>query len=118
MQSHSAGKTNRFSLPWTLKPPELTRLISEINQNLKSIPSNAIASDAKINYNAILQGNEDYAVIEYKVQLVPTITGHLISNEFEKSTVDANWRGISIENPVVVQTDYGLFDINNSQVST
>ena len=31
----------------------------------------------------------------------------------KKSTVDANWRGISIENPVVVKTDYGLFDVNN-----
>ena len=107
------GQNQQISFTVDSQTSGVDRLISEINQNLKSIPSNAIASDAKINYDAILQGNKDYAVIEYKVRLIPTITGHLISNEFEKSTVDANWRGISIENPVIVKTDYGLFDVNN-----
>lgn len=107
------GQNQQISFIVNSQTSGADKLISEINQNLKSIPSHAIASDAKINYNAILQGNEDYAVIEYKVRLIPTITGHLITNEFEKSTVDANWRGISIENPVIVKTDYGLFDVNN-----
>ena len=107
------GQNQQISFAVDSQTSGADNLVSEINQNLESIPSNAIASDAKINYNAILQGHEDYAVIEYKVQLVPTITGHLITDEFEKSTVDANWRGISIDNPVVIQTDYGSFDVNN-----
>ena len=107
------GQNQQISFTVDSQTSDVENLVSEINKNLKSTPSNAAASDAKINYNAILQGNKDYAVIEYKVQLLPTITGHLITDEFEKSTVDANWRGISIENPVVVQTDYGLFDVNN-----
>ena len=107
------GQNQQISFTVDSQTSGVNKFLSEINQDLESIPSNAIASDAKITYNAILQGNEDYAVIEYKVQLIPTITGHLITNEFEKSTVDANWRGISIENPVVVKTDYGLFDVNN-----
>ena len=107
------GQNQQISFTVDSETSGINDLISEINQNLKSIPSNAIASDAKIHYNAILQGNKDYAVIEYKVQLIPTITGHLITDEFEKSTVDANWRGILIDNPVIVQTDYGLFDVNN-----
>ena len=84
MQNRYVDKINRFSFTVDSQTSGVNKFLSEINQNLESIPSNAIASDAKITYNAILQGNEDYAVIEYKVQLIPTITGHLITNEFEK----------------------------------
>ena len=93
--------------------PGMDELVEQINQNLKKISSNAVATDAKINYNAILQGNERSAVIEYKVQLTPTITNHILEKSFEKSTVDSNWRGISLEDPVVIQTAYGSFDVNN-----
>ncbi len=93
--------------------PGIDDLIEQLNQNLRYLPSNAIVTDAQIHYHAILQGNANSAVIEYKVQLLPTITNHVIFNEFEKSTVDTNWRGISLDGPIMVETDYGLFDINN-----
>jgi hypothetical protein len=93
--------------------PGMNELVRNLNENLKSIPSNSIVTDAQINYQAILQGNENNAVIEYKIQLTPTITNHVLEKEFEKSIVDANWRGISLDEPVMIQTKYGSFDINN-----
>lgn len=93
--------------------PGVDDLIEKLNQNLKNLPSNAIVTDAQINYHAILQVNANSAVIEYKIQLLPTITNHVIVSEFEKSTIDANWRGISLDDPIMIETDYGLFDINN-----
>ena len=94
--------------------PGINELVIQLNQHLKSIPSNATVSDAEIDYQAVLQGNQDYAVIEYKIQLTPTITNHVVAKEIEKSTVDANWRGISIDKPIIVQIDsYGSFDVNN-----
>lgn len=93
--------------------PGINDLIEQLNQNLRYLSSNAIVTDAQIHYHAILQGNANSAVIEYKVQLLPTITNHVIFNEFEKSIVDTNWRGISLDGPMMVETDYGLFDINN-----
>lgn len=93
--------------------PEMKKLVEQINSNLKSIPSNAVATDAKIKYQASLQGNQNSAVIEYKIQLVPTITNHVFKQESEKSTVDASWRGISIPEPIIIQTEHGTFDINN-----
>ena len=57
------GQNQQISFTVDSQTSGADNLVSEINQNLKSIPSNAIASDAKINYNAILQGNKDYAVI-------------------------------------------------------
>jgi len=88
-------------------------LLQQLNQNIKKVPSNAIVTGAKINYQAVLQGNEKSAVIEYKIQMIPTITNHIVSRTSEKSSVDANWRGMSTDTPVLIQTDYGLFDINN-----
>jgi len=88
-------------------------LLQQLNQNIKKVPSNAIVTGAKINYQAVLQGNEKSAVIEYKIQMIPTITNHIISRTSDKSSVDANWRGMSTDMPVLIQTEYGLFDINN-----
>ena len=93
--------------------PGIDDLVEQLNQNLKNLPSNAMVTDTEIHYHAILKGNANSAVIEYKIQLFPTITNHVIVSDFEKSTIDANWRGISLDGPIMIETDYGLFDINN-----
>jgi len=107
------GKTKVISFQANSDTPGMNDLVKSLNQSLKKILSNAVVTDAKINYQAILQGNEKSAVIEYKVQLIPTITNHVLTTGFEKNTVDANWRGISIDEPIIFQTPYGSFDVNN-----
>jgi len=107
------GKRQMVSFVADSNTPGIDELVMQLNKNLKLVPSIAVVTDVQINYQAILQGNENYAVIEYNVQLIPTITKHVIAKAFEKSTVDANWRGISLDEPVVFQTVYGSFDINN-----
>lgn len=91
----------------------MKEFISKLNQNLKSIPSNAIVSDAKLHYQAILQGNEKNTVIEYKVTLMPTIENYILFNEADKSTIDVNWRGIFVSDAVWFETKYGKIDVNN-----
>jgi len=107
------GKRQMVSFVADSNTPGIDEFVMQLNKNLKSIPSNAVVTDVQINYQAILQGNKNYAVVEYNVQLIPTITKHVLAKAFEKSTVDANWRGISIDEPVAVQTLYGSFDVNN-----
>ena len=107
------GKKEMVSFVADSNTPGIDELVMQLNKNLKSVPSYAVVTDVQINYQAILQGNENYAVIEYNVQLIPTITNHVLAKAFEKSTVDANWRGISLDEPIVFQTVYGSFDINN-----
>ena len=107
------GEKQTISFEAGLDTPGIDEIITNLNQNLRTISSDAIVTDVKIKYQAILQGNENSAVIEYKVQLIPTITNHVIAKSFEKSTIDANWRGISIDGPLIIQTQYGLFDVNN-----
>ena len=107
------GEKQTISFEAGSNTPGIDEIITNLNQNLRTISSNAIVTDVKIKYQAILQGNENSAVIEYKIQLIPTITNHVIVKSFEKSTIDANWRGISIDGPLILQTQYGLFDVNN-----
>ena len=107
------GKKQTVSFVADTNTPGMDEFVRYLNENLKSIPSNAVVTDAQINYQAILQGNENNSVIEYKVLLIPTITNHVLEKESEKSIVDANWRGISLDEPVMLQTIYGSFDINN-----
>ncbi len=107
------GKKQTISFVANNDTPGIDELVIQLNQNLKSVSSSTVVTDVKINYRAILQGNENYAVIEYKIQLIPTITNHVLAKAFEKSTVDASWRGISLDEPVVIQTIHGSFDINN-----
>lgn len=107
------GKTQTVSFSADSKTLGMDNLINQINQNLRSIPSDAFVTDAKINYQAILSGNKNSAVIEYKIELVPTITNHVIQSQSEKSTIDANWRGIKLDQPILIDTEYGSFDINN-----
>jgi len=93
--------------------PGMNEFVKHINQNLQMISSNTVVSDAKINYQAILQGNQNYAVIEYKIQLIPTITDHVLTRSFDTSIIDASWRGMPINESVIIETIYGSFDINN-----
>jgi hypothetical protein len=107
------GQKQIISFTADSQTPGMSNLVSQINENLVSIPSHAVVTDAKLNYQATLSGNEKYAAIEYKIELIPTITNHIIQNESEKSTIDSNWRGIKVDNPIPLDTKYGLFDINN-----
>ena len=97
--------------------PGMKKFISDLNQNLKAIPSQARISDAKIDYQVILQGNEKNTVIEIKLVLTPTIENHILFNESERSSIDSNWRGISISTPVLMETPFGELDINNPKSS-
>ena len=89
-------------------------IVLQVNEHLKSVGSDVTVTDMRIQYHASLQGNERYANIEYKIQLIPIIAGHVIEDFAQKRTVDASWRGLSLTEPLIVHTEYGLFDINSS----
>lgn len=107
------GQEQVISFSADSQTPGMDYLVDQINENLESIPSHAVVTDAKIKYQATLSGNQKSAVIEYKMELIPTITNHIIQNDFEKSIIDSNWRGIKLDNPIMLDTKYGFFDINN-----
>jgi len=92
---------------------EMRNLLKMINENLESLPSTVYVTDGKVKYHAILSGNQNSAVIELKLELTPTITNPVIKEIGDSRTIDANWRGISLDLPIVFETQYGQIDINN-----
>ena len=107
------GKKQTISFSADSKTPGMDEFLDKINQHLKSIPSDAFVTDAKLNYQVILTGNKNSAVIEYKIELIPTITNYVIQTQLQKNMLDASWRGIKLVQPITLDTEYGLFDINN-----
>lgn len=109
------GKTQTISFSADSATLGMDELVDQINKNLETIPSNAFVTGAKLDYQATLRGNEKSAVIEYKIHLIPTITNHVVGHQSDKSTIDANWRGIDLGAHVMIDTKFGQFDVNDPQ---
>ena len=93
--------------------PGIKELVALLNQDVQKDASTTVITNARVSYDAILQGNEDHAVIEYKIEMIPTIANHVVAKSSDKSTVDASWRGMSVDGSVKIETAYGRFDVNN-----
>ena len=93
--------------------PGIKGLIAQLNQDVQTDASSTVITNARMSYDATLQGNEDHAVIEYKMKMIPTVSNHVITRLSDKSTMDASWRGMSVNGSIEIETAYGLFDVNN-----
>jgi hypothetical protein len=107
------GENQNFTFSANSETPGMKNLINQINENLESLPSTVFVTDAKVNYQAILSGNQNSAVIEFKIQLIPTFINPVIKEQGDTRTIDANWRGLTLSSPVFFETQNGTFDINN-----
>ena len=97
--------------------PGISELITKINDNLlRELSSTVRVTDLDLTYRAHLLGREDYAAIDYKITLVPTITNYVL-REGTNSTaaiVDSHWRGISVKTPIVINnSEDGEIDVNS-----
>lgn len=96
------------------KDTDLSDLISQINKSLKESESIATVKDVKLTYQAIISKQKDSATIEYNIEITPTITDH-IGIDVDRSSVfvDSKWRGFSIDEPIIIETLYGNYDVNS-----
>lgn len=107
------GKNQDISLQIDSTSPQMKKLVNLINEKFDSIPSTVYATSAQLKYHAILTGNQNSAVIELKLELIPTITNPVINESNDSRIIDANWRGLSLDSPIIFETQYGYLDINN-----
>ena len=107
------GTEQTISFDSDRSTPGISKLVAQLNQNLRAAASNTVVTDVKMDYQAILHGNEDHAVIEYKIEMTPTIANHVIAKSTDKSTIDASWRGLSVNESIEIETIHGTFDVNN-----
>lgn len=107
------GKKDIIS--FTADSAQLQTLIQQINSDLQKRSSSSVVTDVSVDYQATIIGGEKQAVIEYRINMTPTI------EDFEvraKGTdvariIDSSWRGFSVDVPIMVETQYGSFDINS-----
>ncbi|HUT05755.1 MAG TPA: hypothetical protein VMW74_03580 [Nitrosopumilaceae archaeon] len=107
------GENQNITFTANSNTSDMKELINQINENLKSLPSTVIVTAAKVNYQALLTGNQNSAVLEVKLNLIPTLSNPVIKQKEDARTIDANWRGITLDSPILLETQYGILDINN-----
>ena len=93
---------------WTLagevgsSDPNVQNLVSALNSKIQSDGSGARVSDLDVIYDIHLKGRNLSASIDYKVILEGTLTDYVISKDQTKTLIDLGWRGLSTNEPVVL----------------
>ena len=85
-------------------------LISEINSELEK-RSLAKITGVSGTYLATVSSQERSIGIEYRLVITPTVQNHFVD---DLKTLDSQWRGFTLKNPIIVDSPtYGNYDINS-----
>ena len=89
-------------------------MIAALNRAFVQADSPVQASQAEVTYTGVIRGGPTSALISYRVDLQPTLESYVLqSGEAGSQVVDLEWRGIAINEPLVVNApDVGQININ------
>ena len=92
----------------------ISSLIAALNRAFVQADSPVQASQAEVTYTGVIRGGPTSALISYRVDLQPTLESYVLqSGEAGGQVVDLEWRGIAINEPLVVNApDVGQININ------
>ena len=106
----------RNSVKFELNGTATEGVLAAINQAFANAGSPVQASSVVVVYQASLRGNPTNALLSYKVEIKPTMEQFVLQRgEGGQSghLVDLEWRGITVEGPLVVDApQYGEMSIN------
>ncbi|HEX5904620.1 MAG TPA: hypothetical protein VFY50_01080 [Candidatus Nitrosocosmicus sp.] len=105
-----------FSLNTSDNSNGMSAVLDKINEYLLSQKrSLAEFANATLDYRAAVNGGPTTATISYQVELHPAITNLVTeSNGTSSSVLDIDWRGLVLEEPLIVNTtEYGQIDVNH-----
>ena len=92
-------------------------LIAALNRAFVQADSPVQASQVAVSYTGVLRGGPTSTLISYRVELRPTLEKYVLQAAGGGQTgqvVDLEWRGIAINEPVVVNApDVGQININS-----
>lgn len=108
-----AGK-NEMIL-FTANSTQLESLIQKINSDLQKRSSSSYVTDVTLDYKATITGGEKQAAIEYRIDMFPTIENFEVRARGidVARIIDSSWRGFEVDGSVVVNNQYGTFDVNS-----
>lgn len=113
------GQTRRisFTLNGTAGQQDETgvsQLINSINAALLEAKSPAQATAVTVSYSAVLRGDPTRTTISYKTEIEPTLEKYVLEVQGTSQIIDLEWRGIAINNPVVLNApEIGEIDVNH-----
>ena len=94
----------------------MSGLIAALNRALVQADSPVQASQAVVSYSGVVRGGPTSTVISYRIDLQPTLERIVLQGGEGNQTdrvVDLEWRGIAINEPLVVNApDVGQININ------
>jgi hypothetical protein len=91
----------------------MSGLIAALNRALLQADSPVQASQAVVSYSGVVRGGPTSTVISYRIDLQPTFERIVLQGGEGSQTVDLEWRGIAINEPLVVNApDVGQININ------
>jgi len=105
-----------FSLNTSDSSNGLSAVLDEINQYLLSQKQSLVEfANGTLEYRATVNGGPTTATFSYQVELHPAITNLVTeSNGTSSAVLDIDWRGMVLEEPLIVTTpEYGQIDINH-----
>jgi hypothetical protein len=92
----------------------MSALISKVNNAFVQAQSPVQISQAELSYTGVLRGEPTSTLISYKVELKPILENFVITKEGGQDIIDLEWRGIFVQDPLVVNApDVGEIDINH-----
>ena len=110
------GKDLLISFAADSNTPGMSELISRINNHLAhELESTIFVTDLNLTYRAHLVGKENQAAIDYKIILIPKMTNYVLRQGTDSSPaiIDAQWRGITIKDPIILRSEeFGDVEIN------
>jgi len=97
--------------------PDIKTFMQAINTDIATNEhSTAVMTNLVVKYKVDINGYSDHASFDYKIVLIPTMTGYVISTASttdQPTTIDASWIAFSDNNPVKITTkQYGPIEIN------
>jgi len=92
--------------------PGVQKLIEQLNQKLQNDGSHAKISDLNLSYDYHLKARTINTTIDYRIILEGTLTDYVITTDGQKTLVDLGWRGLSVDDDVVIDGLEINFPIN------
>jgi hypothetical protein len=97
--------------------PDIKTFMQQINTDIATNEhSTAILTNLIVKYQVVVNGYSDHASFDYKIVLIPTVTGYIINTASGDipATIDASWIAFSVNNPVpIITKQYGPLEINS-----
>ncbi len=111
------GKNTSMTFHLSPSDPIKQSLLKNLNsEDIEELKSAANITDVDITYYAILYTTDTEAHIDYKITFIPTVSNYVLrpATSASAAILDAQWRGLTIQDPVLVNiSNYGQFDINS-----